>query len=76
MTRMADGLWCSDAVRGSAARHILAGDLPDGDRNCCRVARSHRRMCWHMAAAILLANGLRPAARPGEHDGVHATLYD
>jgi hypothetical protein len=52
---------CSDAVLGSAARHILNGDLPtEAEHDCCRVARSQMRLCWHQAARILLGNGLHP----------------
>jgi hypothetical protein len=47
----------SNFVMGTAAWNILNGKLPDGDKWCC--AHPYR-VCWHHAAALLLANGLRP----------------
>jgi hypothetical protein len=51
---------CTDAVLGRAIAHILIGDLPDREHNCCHVAKTHNRLCWHQAAHFLIANGIQP----------------
>ena len=62
MTGYYDG--AADSVMGTAARNILNGYVPDGKEHwCC----GHLR-CWHFAAAILFANGLRRAAADAPAD--------
>jgi hypothetical protein len=55
---------------GSAARHILQGDvdavtLPAAVAACawCQIPRMNRE-CWHGYAEILLAQGLRAFPKP------------
>lgn len=61
-----DNLIISDAVMGRAAAKILNGQVTAADVaelpacHYCVVAASNRSACWHHAARILFAQGLRP----------------
>jgi hypothetical protein len=64
--------YVSDIVLGAAARRILRGDLPPAEiRSCCADSRhGTRNQCWHEAARLLLAQGLRaPDGASRNHNG-------
>lgn len=69
-----EGTSASDMVMGAAARHVLAGDVPPDSCRC--VVGSGFSACWHQAARLLLANGLRPVVtdKPDQPD-LAGTLF-
>ena len=67
---------------GTAADKILSGEV-DPDRiddviaACvwCQIRRGNRE-CWHQAARVLLAHGLRPGLQPDQRGDVDQGAFD